>query len=160
MLIKNYFFALPWFLALSFNELHAEEIPLPIKVGVVTSEFGNRPHPIFKHSRFHHGIDIVSSGNSIVKSIGSGLVIYAGTYGGYGNLLVIHHGNSISTHYAHLEKIIVVPGEVVSKGAEIGIIGNTGISKNPHLHFEIRKGGTALDPRKVIPAINTLVKGK
>lgn len=159
MLIKSSIFVFPFLLTLRFNEPQFTEIPLPVTEGVVTSEFGERLHPILKQIRFHHGIDIATSGDLTVKSVGTGLVIYAGTYGGYGNLVVIRHGNSISTHYAHLDRTKVVTGDIVSKGEDIGVIGNTGSSKNPHLHFEIRKGGTPIDPRKVIPSINTLVKG-
>ena len=157
MLIKTTFLALPMLLALRVNPI-VEEVPPPIKNGVITSEFGQRIHPIFKDVRFHSGIDIVGVKDSKAISVGSGLVIFAGNYQGYGNLVVIRHSNKISTHYAHLDSIVLSVGEVVHVGSEIGIIGSTGNSNAPHLHFEVRKNGTPIDPKRVIPSLRKLVK--
>lgn len=120
----------------------------------VSSPFGYRIHPIFKTRKLHTGIDIgrAADGTSIdgaaIVAAGSGEVIYAGYRGGYGNTVMIDHGNGVVTLYAHQRSggIRVSVGQSVSKGDRIGTVGSTGYSTGPHLHFEVRVNGTPKDP--------------
>lgn len=144
--------SVPLFLALSLKTPIVYEVPMPLKGGHITSSFGRRVHPILKITRFHAGVDIAGPKDSQVHAVGAGRVIYAGAYRGYGNLVVLKHANGISTHYAHLGRIDCLLGQIVSSNTPLGIIGNTGHATAPHLHFEVRKFGNPIDPRRVIPA--------
>jgi len=112
----------------------------------VTSEFGWRTHPIYKTRRFHDGIDIAAPMGADVLAADDGEVIFAGSYGGYGNTIIVSHGGGISTQYSHLSKILVSVGKQVLKGDKIGLVGSTGLSTGPHLHFTVIKDGQAVSP--------------
>ena len=114
--------------------------------GTVTSGFGYRNHPIFKQRRLHAGIDIPAETGQPIYAPGDGTVVLAGSYGGYGNAVVIDHGDGMQTVYAHQSKIGVSDGQEVLAGDTIGYVGSTGFSTGPHLHFEIRLGGTPTNP--------------
>jgi murein DD-endopeptidase MepM/ murein hydrolase activator NlpD len=107
--------------------------------GVVTSGFG------WRWGRMHEGIDIAAPTGTGIRAAASGTIIYAGYMGGYGNLVVIDHGNGLATAYAH-QSAIYIGGGSVSQGTVIGAVGSTGSSTGPHLHFEVRVNGTAVDP--------------
>ena len=115
-----------------------------------TSNFGKRLDPFTKESRFHSGMDIAAPTGTKVSSTGAGTVIRAGNAGGYGNLVGVDHGGGLETRYAHLHEIHVRVGQKVNAGAELGQVGSTGRSTGPHLHFEVRRDGQALDPTKEI----------
>ena len=115
----------------------------------VTSRAGNRFHPIFNEWRYHSGMDIGASYGSSVVASDSGTVILAEVNGGYGNCIMIDHGNGYYTLYGHLSGYAVSSGQSVSKGQTIGYVGDTGWATGPHLHFEIRQGSTCLDPEAV-----------
>lgn len=117
----------------------------PIR-GRITSTFGPRRHPIFGGRRNHTGIDISGPNRSPIKAANSGKVIFTGWYGGYGKVVIIDHGKSIATLYAHLSGISVSTGQSVSKGGIIGYEGSTGYSTGPHLHFEVRINGRPVNP--------------
>ncbi len=121
----------------------------------VTSPFGYRIHPIFGTKKLHTGIDIgrnlspeQSINGAAVVAAGDGTVIYAGYRGGYGNTVMIDHGNGLVSLYAHMQSgsIAVSNGQRLSKGTRIGRVGSTGYSTGPHLHFEIRVNGSPTDP--------------
>ena len=114
--------------------------------GTVTSGFGYRNHPIFKQRRLHAGIDIPAGTGQSIYAAGDGTVVLAGSYGGYGNAVVIDHGDGMQTVYAHQSKLAVSDGAQVLAGDTIGYVGSTGFSTGPHLHFEIRLGGSPTDP--------------
>lgn len=120
--------------------------------GRVTSEFGMRNHPISGGRKMHSGIDIAAPAGSRVNSMKGGTVVSAGQQGGYGNCIVVDHGNGLTTRYAHLSSINVRPGQSVSAGQKIGGVGSTGNSTGNHLHFEVRENGNAVNPRKYINA--------
>jgi len=124
---------------------------LPVS-GRLSSKFGNRVDPVSKRrNSFHKGIDISAPEGTPVYAAENGTVIEAGyKKNGYGNLIVIKHGNDIATYYGHLSKIIISSGDKVSKGGLIGKVGSTGKSTGPHLHFEIRKGSRALNPEDFV----------
>jgi len=115
--------------------------------GRIISGFGNRYHPIFGYNRFHSGIDIVASYGTPVKAADGGQVVQAGYFGGYGNSVMLYHGGGFATWYAHLSSINVSMGQFVQRGQVIGLIGSTGWTTGPHLHFEVRINGTPQDPR-------------
>jgi murein DD-endopeptidase MepM/ murein hydrolase activator NlpD len=108
--------------------------------GVVVSGYGMR------WGRLHEGIDIGCGYGAPNRAAAAGTVIYAGWLGGYGNLVVIDHGNGLSTAYAHATSILVSVGQAVAQGETVSLVGSTGNSSGPHLHFEVRVNGVAVDP--------------
>ena len=108
--------------------------------GPVVSGYGMR------WGRLHEGIDITASSGTPIWTAAAGTVIHAGWLGGYGNLVVVDHGNGLATAYAHASAILVGVGQQVSQGETIALIGSTGNSSGPHLHFEVRVNGVAVDP--------------
>ena len=119
--------------------------------GEKTSGFGPRVHPIFGTVRQHNGIDLDGDTGDRVRAARSGEVILAGERGGFGNTIVIYHGLGYSTLYGHLSRIEVSEGQNVQSGDRIGAIGSTGWSTGPHLHFELRIDGKAVDPTPFLP---------
>jgi murein DD-endopeptidase MepM/ murein hydrolase activator NlpD len=109
--------------------------------------FGMRKHPIFKVWKPHEGIDIANEIGTPVYATGNGVVQAAGrTQAGYGNMIIIDHGFGYTTLYGHLSKVLVREGQKVKRGDLIGRCGNTGISTNPHLHYEVRLNGLLQNP--------------
>lgn len=115
--------------------------------GVGGSQFGMRRHPVTGQYKMHEGIDIkgMATGTPVVAASG-GTVVSAGRAGGYGNLVVIDHGNGVTTRYGHLNGINVSPGQTVAAGQRIGGAGSTGVSTGTHLHYEVRENGRPVDP--------------
>ena len=118
--------------------------------GPVTSPYGYRTHPIFGTQKLHTGIDIGAGSGAAISASGSGRVILAESYGGYGNAVVIDHGGGLATLYAHQSRIAVSFGQQVSRGDTIGYVGCTGYCTGPHLHFETREFGLRVDPMKYL----------
>jgi murein DD-endopeptidase MepM/ murein hydrolase activator NlpD len=114
--------------------------------GYLTSSFGYRIHPILGYRRFHAGIDFGASHGSPIRSADAGRVIFAGWYGGYGQSIIIDHGDNLTTLYAHASDIYVSEGQTVQRGQAIAAIGSTGLSTGPHLHFEVRVNGEPVNP--------------
>ncbi|HEY9726625.1 MAG TPA: peptidoglycan DD-metalloendopeptidase family protein [Chroococcales cyanobacterium] len=114
--------------------------------GPITSGFGWRRHPILGYVRFHSGLDFGASYGSVIRAAESGRVIFAGWYSGYGNAVIINHGDGITTLYGHTSKLYVSEGQTVQVGQAIAAVGSTGLSTGPHLHFEVRKNGEPVDP--------------
>lgn len=112
----------------------------------ISSPFGNRIHPILKVPKFHTGIDIKVSAGKDVVAAGNGKVVTAGSLGGYGLTVIIDHGGGIMTLYAHNSKLLVSEGSKVTRGQKIALVGSTGMSTGPHVHFEVRKNGQYVDP--------------
>lgn len=112
----------------------------------ITSPYGMRFHPILKERRLHTGIDIGAPNNANIVAADDGTVILSGWNGGYGQTIIIDHGNGMSTLYAHQSALIAKVGDNVSKGETVGKVGSTGWSTGPHLHFEVRVNGTPTDP--------------
>jgi murein DD-endopeptidase MepM/ murein hydrolase activator NlpD len=114
--------------------------------GAVVSPFGMRIHPIFGYARMHSGIDIAAPYGAPVIASDSGTVVFVGVMSGYGNVIVVDHGGGLATTYNHLSGFLVSTGQSVGRGATIGAVGCTGWCTGPHLHFEVRVGGTPVDP--------------
>lgn len=121
--------------------------PVP---GAITSGFGPRWHPILGIQRMHSGVDMSGGSGTPIQAGAAGKVILAGYNGGYGNTVVIDHGGGMTTLYAHQSRIDVSYGETVSAGQVVGYVGSTGLSTGPHLHFEVRLGGKAVDPAQYL----------
>ncbi|MDD2446278.1 MAG: peptidoglycan DD-metalloendopeptidase family protein [Tissierellia bacterium] len=112
----------------------------------ITSYYGYRIHPIFKTKKMHTGIDIAAPTGTHIKSAAAGTVIYADWLGGYGKAIMVDHGGGIVTLYAHNSAFVASVGQDVSRGETISKAGSTGNSTGPHLHFEVRKDGSYVDP--------------
>jgi murein DD-endopeptidase MepM/ murein hydrolase activator NlpD len=115
-------------------------------IGPLSSPFGMR------WGRLHAGIDFAARPGSIIRAASSGTVVLASWYGGYGNAVDIDHGNGLSTRYGHASEVLVSTGEYVTVGQPIALVGSTGDSTGPHLHFEVRQNGTPVDPLPFLAA--------
>ncbi|MGB3638705.1 MAG: peptidoglycan DD-metalloendopeptidase family protein [Rivularia sp. (in: cyanobacteria)] len=114
--------------------------------GYISSPYGWRSHPVLGRRRLHTGMDFAAGYGSTIRAADSGTVLYSGWYGGYGKTVIINHGKGITTLYGHSSKLYVNAGENVKRGQAISAIGSTGLSTGPHLHFEVRKNGTPVNP--------------
>ena len=135
------------------SQQYEGKVLLPVPNSEITSLFGPRVDPITKRHSFHRGVDLRGKSGSPIQAIGAGKVIFAGPYAGYGYLITVQHGRGITSHYAHCEQISVHLGQVVQPGMVIGKIGSTGHSTGPHLHFELRVKGEAVDPLQLLPSL-------
>ena len=122
----------------------------PIKRGWMSSRYGYRNDPFSGNLAWHEGVDFAGKNGSDIVSVASGVVTWAGTRSGYGKLVEINHGNGFVTRYAHCDEILVELGDVVTKGDIISLMGSTGRSTGPHVHFEVLFNGKAVDPAKYI----------
>jgi murein DD-endopeptidase MepM/ murein hydrolase activator NlpD len=118
--------------------------------GWVTSDFGVRLDPYTAERIMHRGLDIATASGSAVLAPSDGTVVFAGTEGGYGKVVVIDHGYGVKTRYGHLSELFVKAGERIKRGTRIAAVGNTGRSTGPHLHYEVRVNGIPENPRKFI----------
>lgn len=114
--------------------------------GKISSLFGMRVHPISKQKKFHKGVDIANLKSTDIVATADGIVIYAGKKGGYGNAIIIDHGNGYKTLYGHAQTLLVKAGDQVKRGMLIAAMGSTGYSTGPHLHYEITFADEVLDP--------------
>lgn len=114
--------------------------------GPLSSSYGHRTHPIFGDRRMHAGIDISAPSGQAVVAAETGTVIWAGAKGGYGNTVIIDHGNALATLYAHLSSVSVSQGAKVNRSFRVGAVGCTGYCTGPHLHFETRVNGEPVNP--------------
>ncbi|MGI8795379.1 MAG: murein hydrolase activator EnvC family protein [Acidimicrobiia bacterium] len=115
--------------------------------GPVTSGFGNRTHPITGDQRMHTGVDMGCANGAPIAAAGDGVVVEAGWRGGYGNAVLVDHGDGLATLYAHQSSLAVSPGQSVGRGDVVGYVGSTGMSTGPHLHWEVWVNGNPVDPR-------------
>lgn len=118
--------------------------------GVVTSTFGMRRHPITGRRSMHKGIDIAGKLGASIVSTADGIVVFSGRKSGYGNIVEVRHANGLETRYAHNQRNLVQEGDLVRKGQVIAKLGSTGRSTGPHVHFEVRRNGKAVDPSRYL----------
>lgn len=119
--------------------------------GRISSKFGPRSHPVFGSTRPHPGLDISGRTGDPVWATKTGRVIFAGWRGGYGNAVVIQHDGNITSLYAHMSSLQTSRGDWIEQGELVGLIGSTGLSTGPHLHFEIRVNAVPKDPEIFLP---------
>jgi murein DD-endopeptidase MepM/ murein hydrolase activator NlpD len=138
----------------------AKNLPLaaPLTQYSIGSEFGPRVDPINHRASFHPGLDFDAPYETTVFSTGAGTVIFTGNMDSYGRVVEIDHGHGIVTRYAHLHRILVAKGQRVNLHTPIGELGSTGRSTGPHLHYEVRVDGTAVDPAKFMQAGKNVVQ--
>ncbi len=136
------------------RSLAASFLRSPVQFRRISSTFGQRRHPILGTWRAHQGMDYAASSGTPVRSIGDGVVIFAGRQGGYGNTVEIRHQNGYVTRYAHLREFAagIRSGVRVEIERTIGFVGMTGLATGPHLHFEVLVNGAQRDPRRVLQA--------
>src|ERR1700733_7246567 len=118
----------------------------PVREGYISSYFGERMDPFNGEDAFHKGVDFASDAGTDVLAVASGIVTWAGPREGYGNLVEINHGNGYVTRYAHAARTLVIVGDEVERGQAIAVVGSTGRSTGPHVHFEVVKDGRQIDP--------------
>jgi murein DD-endopeptidase MepM/ murein hydrolase activator NlpD len=123
---------------------------LPIPGAELTSKFGNRSDPFMHRHAFHAGLDFAARAGTPIASAAGGIVAFAGFKRDYGWVVEIDHGNGLATRYAHASELLVRAGEVVVPGERIAMVGSTGRSTGPHLHFEVLRAGDHVDPRRYL----------
>ena len=128
----------------------------PVEFSRISSGFSMRFHPILQKWRAHLGTDFAASTGTPARTVGEGVVSFAGAQNGYGNVVFVKHVNNNETVYAHLSRIMVQQGQKVSQGQTIGLVGSTGWATGPHLHFEFRVNGTQQDPMVIARQSQTI----
>jgi murein DD-endopeptidase MepM/ murein hydrolase activator NlpD len=134
---------------LAGESLRRAFLAAPLAFSRITSGFKMRFHPILQVWKAHLGVDYAAPAGTTVRSVGDGVVEFAGVQKGFGNVVKVKHPSQISTVYAHLSRINVHLGQPVSQGQNVGLVGTTGWSTGPHLHFEYRVNGVYQDPQSV-----------
>jgi len=145
--------------AISVNLAKSHDSPIrgtlpdrsPLTRFTLTSRFGMRTHPVLWGRRMHSGVDLAAPQGTPVLATGGGVVVSSGWQGGYGLAVVVRHGASSWSRYAHLSRISVRLGQTVTAGDVLGLVGSTGRSTGPHLHYETIVGGKAVDPLRIRP---------
>jgi murein DD-endopeptidase MepM/ murein hydrolase activator NlpD len=127
---------------------------LPMHVAIdLSSPFGNREDPFTGHLAFHPGLDFAAPYGSKIFAAAGGVVTYAGPRAGYGNMVEIDHGNGLATRYGHASKVLVKPGMIVAPGDLLALVGSTGRSTGPHLHFEVLRHGEPVNPKRYLAGL-------
>jgi murein DD-endopeptidase MepM/ murein hydrolase activator NlpD len=122
----------------------------PIKKGWLSSYFGRRNDPFTGKPAWHEGIDFAGKEGSEIMAVAAGVVTWSGDRYGYGNLVEVSHGGSYVTRYAHAKKLLVKVGDVVAKGQVVALMGSSGRSTGPHVHFEVLRNGKPVDPLRYV----------
>jgi len=134
------------------RELKAQIHPegRPVTGGFISSYFGEREDPFSGHEAYHKGVDFAGTVGSNVIAVAAGVVTWAGERTGYGNLVEINHGDGFVTRYAHNARTLVQVGQTVKRGESVALMGSTGRSTGPHVHFEVLRNGRQVDPLSFI----------
>ncbi len=137
---------------ISTRNLNRQIVPggRPVLQGWISSYFGQRADPFNGHQAIHRGIDFAAPAGSQVVAVAAGVVTYSKERFGYGRTVEINHGNGYVTRYGHNQRVLVSVGDTIQKGQPIALIGSTGRSTGPHLHFEVLKEGRAVDPMRFV----------
>ena len=126
------------------QEIHPEG--RPVANGFISSYFGERSDPFDGREAFHKGVDFAATQGSNVTAVAAGVVTWAGERSGYGKLIEINHGDGFVTRYAHNERTLVTVGQTVKRGEPVALMGSTGRSTGPHVHFEVLRNGRQVNP--------------
>jgi murein DD-endopeptidase MepM/ murein hydrolase activator NlpD len=139
------------------RELTRQILPTgrPVASGYLSSMFGKRVDPFTGHTAFHAGLDFVGAPGDPVLAVAAGVVSYAGSDGGYGQLVEITHGQGLVTRYAHNRQVLVMQGATVRQGDTIAVLGSTGRSTGPHVHFEVLQNGSQVDPLRFMRRVGS-----
>ena len=134
------------------RELNKQIVPdgRPVRAGFISSYFGQRQDPFSGHQVFHKGLDFAGKAGAEVVSVAAGVVTFTGHRSGYGSLVEVSHGNGYVTRYGHNQKIMVQVGQTVQRGESLALIGSTGRSTGPHVHFEVLRNGRQVNPMSFI----------
>jgi murein DD-endopeptidase MepM/ murein hydrolase activator NlpD len=130
------------------QEIHPEG--RPVAKGFISSYFGERADPFDGRDAFHKGVDFAGTAGSNVTAVAAGVVTWAGERSGYGKLIEINHGDGFLTRYAHNARTLVAVGQTVKRGEAVALMGSTGRSTGPHVHFEVLRNGHQVDPLSFI----------
>jgi murein DD-endopeptidase MepM/ murein hydrolase activator NlpD len=130
------------------QEIHPEG--RPVSAGYMSSGFGRRVDPFTGGTEFHEGIDFAAPEGTRIRAVAAGIVTWAGPRGGYGNMVQIDHGNGYATRYGHADKVLVHVGETVKRGDVLALVGDTGRSTGPHVHFEVLRNGREVNPARFV----------
>lgn len=122
----------------------------PVRAGFISSYFGERQDPFDGHQAFHKGLDFAGTAGEDVVAVAAGVITWAGDRSGYGRLIEISHGNGYVTRYGHNQRTLVAVGQTVQRGQPIALMGSTGRSTGPHVHFEVLRNGRQVDPASFI----------
>lgn len=123
----------------------------PVERGWIASRFGQRPDPFTGRLAFHAGVDFTTGRSGAnINTVAAGVVTWSGPRSDYGLMVEVNHGNGFTTRYSHAEKLFVEVGDIVKKGQNIALVGSTGRSTGPHVHFEVYKNGRVVDPAAYI----------
>jgi murein DD-endopeptidase MepM/ murein hydrolase activator NlpD len=130
------------------RELRAQILPdgRPVKRGFISSYYGDRQDPLTGHGAFHTGVDFAGNLNDPVVSVGAGIVTFAGEQPGYGEVVEVTHGDGYITRYGHNARIVVKQGDTVQRGQTLALMGSSGRSTGPHVHFEVLRAGRPVNP--------------
>jgi murein DD-endopeptidase MepM/ murein hydrolase activator NlpD len=138
----------------SFSLVLSEDLSVvsgyPISSGIISSSYGERKDPFSQKTRWHSGTDIAAKQGSKIFSTGDGLITFAGERGHYGMLVEVQHSDGYTTRYAHCKELLVSVGDTVKKGQSIALVGSTGRSTGPHVHYEVAMNGKTIDPVKLM----------
>jgi len=134
------------------KNLRARVVPSgrPIENGWLSSSFGKRTDPFSGKQEYHEGVDFAGKQGADVIAVGDGVVTWSGKRSGYGNLIEVNHGNGLVTRYGHNQKQLVAAGDTVKKGQLIALMGSTGRSTGPHVHFEVLRNGKPVNPARYL----------
>lgn len=135
-----------------------EVLALPV-AGRITSGYGQRQDPLSGEESHHAGLDVGAPEGTPIRAPAAGVVLSAGPRGGYGNAVEVDHGNGLVTLYGHAAEVLVSKGEFIQPGQEIATVGSSGRSTGPHLHFEVRVGGTPVDPNRLLKKYGLRAEG-
>ena len=136
-----------------YNDKGARPSGAPIVKGWMSSPFGERVDPISGKKAWHEGMDFAGAKGSEVIAVANGVVVFAGYRDGYGQMVEISHGKDLRTRYGHHEEVLVHAGQSVKRGDVIALMGNSGRSTGPHVHFEVVKEGRPVNPARYVSAV-------
>ncbi len=140
---------------LAGSRLHEESFLAgnPVSTGYLSSAYGRRIDPFHGQLAFHRGVDFAGPSGSDIVATGAGIVVAAGAHAGYGSMVEISHGDGISTVYAHASKVLVRVGDIVRERQVIALMGSTGRSTGPHVHYEVRRNGQTINPASYVASM-------